>query len=449
VPHDSHLSPASFYIEKRTRARPISLKPLVHNEGYIGNFDLKHSDWNQIKGIWNLKHHEMEEYFMQGDQLVMLAPAVRVAEQGEILSALSVSTGTAKSINGQAGKLRAPLGIDFFDRVAGLDNFLGNESRPHMSALLKKGTEAELHEEGIVHPEVIRQFKEHGFSFTENGEDAVVLAEKARAKKALQLNFGMEVDPNKPLFVSFARLVHQKGMEFVAHNVEHILNRGGQILVGGPVGDAVGAVERELFLKIKDRLIREGNPNARNFVFIDGAVRGRSKGLALAGSDFFLIPSRYEPCGLTDCEALFNGTIPIAHHTGGLDKGRETILYRPLHPDDQGWQLGQAINEGFDRYSNQKTFQESQIRAMKEDFSPEKNFSTFLSHQRLEVFGKIIRELDASVSASRLTQEEARQILKQEVLDSHRSDHDDWIRALKMIHPSRRTPLMDWLISTE
>jgi glycosyltransferase involved in cell wall biosynthesis len=377
---------------------------------------------------------------------MMMAPAVRVAERSEVYSAVSVATGTAKAINGTSATGRTATQIDFFDRVGDLTNGLGNENRPHLSPLLKSGSEAEIVADGITHPEVIEKFKKSGYSFTQDGTPEQILQEKAAAKEAFQKNFGMEVDSDKPLFVSFARMVHQKGMEFVSTNVEHVLNTGGQIVVGGPVGDAVGAAERELFLKLKAKLVASKNPNAKNFVFIDGPVKGRVKGLSLAGGDFFLLPSRYEPCGLTDCEALFNGTIPIAHHTGGLDKGKATILYRPRSPDDQGWQLGEAINQAFEKYSDRAAFQHSQVEAMKQDFSIEKNFSKFLSNQRTEVYGKMLRELDRLVAKRKLTSNQAHQLIKERMINAHPNDMDNLIDALKMIHPSRRSSMMNWMI---
>jgi glycosyltransferase involved in cell wall biosynthesis len=446
VPHDSHMSPASFYIHRNQKIAPISVKPLIHNEGYVGNYTVQNNSWDQVKKIWNLKDHEMNDYFMHGDQLIMMAPAVRVAERNEVYTGLSVSKGTADGING-AGKARIKTQIEFFDRVGELTNGLGDESRPHLTQLLKKGTPEEIAADGIKNPKVAKKFANEGYSFTEKGSSKQILAEKAESKEAFQLEMGLEVDPKKPLYVSFARLVHQKGMGFVAENVEHILASGGQIVVGGPVGDAIGAADAELFRQIKAKLLAEGNANARNFVFIDGPVKGRVKGLMLAGGDFFLIPSRYEPCGLTDCEALFNGTIPIAHDVGGLNKGEQTILYRAGNVDAQGWELGQAINESFQRYQDQPTFQKSQIAAMAQDFSLEKNFSKFLSNQRIEVYGKMLREIQGLADAGTISQTQAIQLIQEKIVQNHASDVPALRSALKMMHPSRRNAMMEWIIA--
>jgi 1,4-alpha-glucan branching enzyme/glycosyltransferase involved in cell wall biosynthesis len=438
VPHDNHVSPASFYIHKHEGVVPISSKPLVHNEGYTGAYTVDSNEAEAVQKIWNLNSTEMNEYFMNGNQLIMLEPAVRIAEQNEIYTAISVADGSANAIN-QKG--------DFFSRVGALLNPLSEENRPHLSAHLTSATEKELRADGIIDPHVIQEFEKNGFAFgfpDQKPEES--LAAMARAKNALQRNFGMTVDPKKPLFVSFARMVHQKGMEFVAKNVEHILEQGGQVIVGGPVGDAVGEAERKLFISIKQRLEAEANPNAKNFVFIDGPIKGRLKGLVLAGGDFFMIPSRYEPCGLTDVEALYHGAIPVARNTGGLNKGKNSILYHAPNADDQGLQLGEGIHRAFDLFRDQEKFDARRLAAMKEDFSVEKNFNKFLLNSRIEVYGKMIRNLDQRVVDGTMISAEARAEIKRSILKAHPEDVQALVDALNMIHPFRRLPLMDWVI---
>lgn len=253
VPHDYHVSPASFYISKRMREAPIASKPLVHNEGYLGSYFASGEQWEKVRRVWSLSGDEMNHYFLQGTQLAMMAPAVRLAEETEVFSALSVSTGTAHSINGSDGRKKTPTQIDFFDRVGDLTNGFSEENRPYLSPHLKGGaTVASVQADGIHDPEAIHRFQGTGFAFGFQGQsEGEIHQTKRDAKVALQRNFGMTVDPRKPLFVSFARMVHQKGLEFVASNVEHILNQGGQVIVGGPVGDAVGARERSLFWRLK------------------------------------------------------------------------------------------------------------------------------------------------------------------------------------------------------
>jgi len=442
VPHDYHTSPATFYIHKKLGLTPISAKPLVHNELYLGNYQIAPNESVQ-RQIWNLTPREVEEYFRHDDELIMLAPAVRLGEQNEIFSAMSVSEGSAKEIN------RKNARIDFFGRVQGLTNGLGEENRPHLSDLLKPKSEEELIKDGIKNEAVLKRFSQKGFSFGQAGQsDAGILRSKAEAKEALQLNLGLTIDSKKPLFVGFARFVYQKGMGFVAQNIRHILDSGGQVVVGGPVGDSIGEAERAEFLILKTQLEREGHPNARNFVFVDGAVKGGLKGLFLAGGDFFMIPSRYEPCGLTDCEALYNGTIPIAHFVGGLSKGKNTILYGPSGDHGHGFALGEGINEAFREYSNLAQFQQRQLAAMKESFSVEKNFDLFMQTNRLEVYGKMLRELERLKDQHLLSPSQASAWMQEKIVKAYTLDMPQLIEALRMLHPSRRSSLMNELVAS-
>ncbi len=446
VPHDNHASPAAFYIHKRQGLDPVSSKPLVHNEGYSGSFTVQGSQIERARKIWNLTPSEMNEYFMHEDQLVMLAPSVRIAEQNEIYTAISVSEGSANKIN-QAGSIGP---VDFFGRAGSQLNALGEENRPWLNPALKPATEAELRSDGITHPDVVARFKSKGFQFGFPGQSKEkIFASKALAKEAVQKTLGLDINPDKPVFISFARLVHQKGMTFAIKNIEYILNQGGQVVIGGPVGDTFGVEERRMLLALQKKLKDESNPHLKDLVFIDGMVKGRLKALLLAGGDFFMIPSRYEPCGLTDAEALYSGVIPIAHNVGGLSKGKNTILYGPTHPDDQSWELGKAINEAIDRYRDRSAFQERQYAAMQEKFSIEKNFSKFLLNNRIEVYGKLMRELDRQVDQNLISPEAAREKIRALVFDRNPKDVDPLIEALNQVHSSRQSPLMQWLVDQQ
>jgi glycogen synthase len=452
VLHDYHVAPAAIFIDKlKTQQMKTAMTTLVvHNQAYMGSY-YTGSDRGPPSEVWNLSPSEIQEYFMQDDHLVLMAPALRVAERNNLHTAISVSEGTANTINMRPEEVEAYPRIDFFRRVGELTNGLSEENRPHLSPSLKPTKIEALFAEGIRDPDVVQRFSTIGYAYAFDGQEPhEILRAKADAKEALQKNFDMDIDPQKPLYVSFARMVQQKGLEFAAKNVEHIINSGGQIIVGGPVGDWTGAQERQMFLDIKDSLHRSHNPNAKNFIFIDGPVKGAMKGLMLAGGDFFLLPSRYEPCGLTDAEALYHGTIPIAHNTGGLSKGKNTLLYGPTNPHDQGWELGQAINQSLELFQNKSRFQARQLAAMKEDFSMEKNFERLMQIFRIEVYGKMLRELDAAVDVNAISAEQAKNFFSNVLLQDKSlrsaSDISALVKSLGLMHPDRHTPLMTWVL---
>jgi len=144
-------------------------------------------------------------------------------------------------------------------------------------------------------------------AFLNNSFSTADLSGKARVKEDLQREFGLEVNPHLPVFGVVSRLFHQKGLDLLASVVERIADSGRMQLI------VLGAGERweeESFSHAAAR-----HPGAV------AAYIGFSEGLAhriIAGADFFVMPSRFEPCGLGQQYAMRYGTIPIVRRTGGL-----------------------------------------------------------------------------------------------------------------------------------
>jgi starch synthase len=115
----------------------------------------------------------------------------------------------------------------------------------------------------------------------------------------------------RPLFALVARLVHQKGVDLVLDSPQTIVESGGQIVVTGK-GEAQF---EEALLQVQERY-----PGS---VAVKIGFDDREARRIFAGSDFTLMPSRFEPCGLSQMYAQRFGSLPIGHRTGGL---AETIL---------------------------------------------------------------------------------------------------------------------------
>ncbi|EFW37559.1 glycogen synthase GlgA [Treponema phagedenis] len=139
---------------------------------------------------------------------------------------------------------------------------------------------------------------------------AKTLHKKEKNKAALQERMGLPVDPDQPLFGMITRLVDQKGISEL-------------------FGPAYGSAYR-ICTDIKLQMVVLGSgdrwcenelsalasklPNLKVYIGYDEALSH----LIEAGSDFFLMPSRYEPCGLNQMYSLLYGTLPIVRNTGGL-----------------------------------------------------------------------------------------------------------------------------------
>lgn len=133
-----------------------------------------------------------------------------------------------------------------------------------------------------------------------------------RVKEAKQRNAGWLREKaglqksNRPLFVMVSRFVHQKGVDLALAAAETIVAAGGQFFLFGE-GDP------ELERQAKD-VVGKFPGSAAVMIAFDETLSRR----AIAASDFYLMPSRFEPCGLNQMYAERYGSLPVAHATGGL-----------------------------------------------------------------------------------------------------------------------------------
>ncbi|HEX8738133.1 MAG TPA: glycogen/starch synthase [Pyrinomonadaceae bacterium] len=133
------------------------------------------------------------------------------------------------------------------------------------------------------------------------------LSGKRECKRALLERFSLPVDLDKPVFANVSRLTAQKGFELIQQ-------AAGDIIASGAYFVALGSGEKkyEDFLQfLRDRAPRQV-----------GIYKGYNESLAHvieAGADVFLMPSRFEPCGLNQMYSLRYGTVPIVRAVGGLD----------------------------------------------------------------------------------------------------------------------------------
>ncbi len=193
---------------------------------------------------------------------------------------------------------------------------------------------------------------------------AANLAGKTLCKTTLQLEAGLPADPAVPLFGVVGRLTHQKGFDVLAQSMDRLLTWDAQFVLLGN-----GDLEAEQYF---------GKLSARH----PGRFKawlGFDNGLAhriTAGSDFLVMPSRFEPCGLSQMYAMRYGTLPVVRATGGLvdtvqryeeSAGAGTgFVFEDLTPDALGNCIGWALSTYHDRPHHIRAMRE---RAMEKDFS--------------------------------------------------------------------------------
>ena len=128
---------------------------------------------------------------------------------------------------------------------------------------------------------------------------------KGKCKKSLLEKSGI-TDAKLPVFGMVGRLSAQKGLDLVAESMDEMVSLGANVVILGRGDDHY----QDLLVDIAAR--------HRGKVFVKIGFEEPLAHLIYAGSDFFLMPSRYEPCGLGQLIALKYGSIPVARRTGGL-----------------------------------------------------------------------------------------------------------------------------------
>ena len=129
---------------------------------------------------------------------------------------------------------------------------------------------------------------------------------KGRSKSGLMAELGLEIAPDRPLFVSLGRIVDQKGSDLLAEALPKLLKLDASFLVAGS-GDAK--------LEAALRAALDKAPERARFL---GQVPEAMAHKLVASADFVMLPSRYEPCGLVQLYGQRYGALPIASRTGGL-----------------------------------------------------------------------------------------------------------------------------------
>ncbi|KAK9696933.1 hypothetical protein RND81_08G005600 [Saponaria officinalis] len=216
-------------------------------------------------------------------------------------------------------------------------------------------------------------------SFIEVQYNSVDLQGKAENKAALRKHLGLSrSDSTKPLVGCVTRLVPQKGVHLIRHAIYRTIELGGQFVLLG--SSPVHHIQRE-FEGIANQF--QNHDDARLVLKYDESL-SRS---IYAASDMLVIPSIFEPCGLTQMIAMRYGAIPIVRKTGGLndsvfDIDDETIPiqfrngFTFLSPDEQG--LNSALDRALDYYKNNRDSWEQLVeKVMRIDFSWDSSASQY------------------------------------------------------------------------
>ncbi len=298
--HDWQAALVPVYARAFNRGVPTVLS--IHNLGYQGRFSMDQLD------VLGLEAEQMErlglEYFGQINVL-----------KGGVSCATKLTTVSPR----YAVEIQTP------DGGAGIDGVIRSRADSLVGIL-----------NGIDHkawdpandPHIAAPFSHDN------------LAGKAVCKAALQHELGLELRADVPLIGMVSRLAHQKGIDVLAEALDELLEADLQIAV---LGSGEGWAEK-LF-----RRLSETHPRFRARFGLDE----RLAHCVEAGADFFMMPSRYEPCGLNQMYSQRYGTLPIVRAVGGLDDTVEHEQTGFKFEQLSGRALSAAVRSAVDIYRNQ------------------------------------------------------------------------------------------------
>ena len=202
---------------------------------------------------------------------------------------------------------------------------------------------------------------------------------KAQCKAALQQECGLGVQDTAPLFTAVSRLTEQKGLQLLVGAIDALVERGAQLIVLGS-GDAA----------FEDAFRAAAKKHPRHVCLRQGYDEALSHRI-FAASDVTLVPSRFEPCGLTQMYALRYGSLPLVRRTGGLadtvidctleDLAEERatgFVFERFDADD----LLRAVRRAFTLWSRPRDWRVVQKRAMAQRFGWDTAAQRYLSLYR-------------------------------------------------------------------
>jgi glycogen synthase len=373
--HDYHVGLIPFYLDDEFLER-VPFHLTIHNATYQGNTPLfqggGYSSLDQI----NLPGEELfHKYFDFFDNLNLTKAAMlKVHELGGKITTVS---GDIAGTWGYAAELKqsqaevwakaatqkgSPPGevfvpnrhLDLFEKlpIAGITNGMSERNRaenlPELKAEIlremqeRRGSDNPIFHNPLTQAEMLG--RDHTF-------DANRLHIKAALKRLLHLEtFGTEPHNHPILFTVVGRLVEQKNFGLIADIIEWVLpyDDGAKfiILASAPEGDAAGQASEAQFFRLAHIYPQR--------VYFNNTFNLPLSKLILAGGDFCLIPSRFEPCGLVDYEASLLGNVVVGRAMGGLPKVAHcAYLYDWLDLSDRAREANaffQQIRAAIDTY---------------------------------------------------------------------------------------------------
>lgn len=215
--------------------------------------------------------------------------------------------------------------------------------------------------------------------------DAGSLERRAENKLALQVEANLDTVPSVPLIGIISRMTDSKGFDILSEVIDHILDLGVQFVLMG--------TGEQNYHEVFSDMVRQYPKQAAIFLTFNTPLARR----IYAGSDMFLMPSRFEPCGTNQLVAMHYGSVPIVRSTGGL---ADTVQdHDPRINQGTGfvfrrydrWDLFAAIVRAVETFKHRDLWSQIQQRGMRADFSWERSARKYVDLYRRAIASRIPR----------------------------------------------------------
>ncbi len=204
-------------------------------------------------------------------------------------------------------------------------------------------------------------------AFLAKNYDLSDLSGKQACKKELVKKASLNTAAPGPLMCFIGRLSSQKGIDLLADAIPYLQGQGSNMVVIGEGDGSYQTMLKEAGKRFSDRFFfyREFDESFAH--------------LAYAGSDVFLMPSRYEPCGLGQMIAMRYGTLPVARKTGGLSDTIEDEKTGFLFEEYNLTAFINAVRRAVKAFDDKKAWRKMISNAMKKDFSWGKSVQAYIA----------------------------------------------------------------------
>ena len=340
--------------------------------------DIIHAhDWHTSPAVYNLRLiRESDDFFQKTKSLLTVHNLPYLGhDTGPALQAFGLPRAHMSPLPKWAEHLPLPLGLLTADKINTVSSGYAKEIlTPEFGADLEGflGTRKD-DISGILNGLDIRSWDPETDIQIPVNYSIQSLSKRKDNKKRLLAELNLELDPDIPLLGMINRLDYQKGVDLVPGALRMIKDLGWQAVILG-TGDPK--------LEEETRQLERELTQVRGILRYDDGLARRIYG----GSDLILIPSRYEPCGLTQMIGMRYGCVPLARSTGGL---KDTIIdYHSgktgestgfLFEEASSQALADAIRRALLVFQDQRRWQGLQRRGMRKDFSWRQSAKKYLS----------------------------------------------------------------------